>query len=1039
MFSRYATRVRRVVFSLAAQLLILLPLTNLASAQTQSSAVPRLVQFSGIINVHETPRAGVIGLTFALYKDEQGGAPVWLETQNAKLDSSGHYSVQLGATLPNGLPQELFDSGEARWLGVQLAGQPEQPRVLLLSVPYALKAADAETLGGLPLSAFVLASPLAAPSRAAAPATSASSSLSPSLAGTGTTNFLPLWTSSTALGSSVLFQSGTGSTARIGIGNTTPAATLDVTGGATIRGLLNLPNAATATATAGADSRPFGLVASTYNSSTKAAANQLFHWQAEPIGNNTATPSATLNLLFATAPAAAAETGLKINHLGQITFAPGQTFPGAGGTITGVTAGTGLTGGGTSGNVTLNLDTTKVPLLSTANVFTRDQSVAGNFTASGTVSGSVVNASVLDVGGSAIAFGSPSSLNAFLGFAGGSVNTGTLNTGTGVQVLFSNTSGSANTATGAQAMARNITGTNNTAYGNQALALNTDGYYNTAVGALALFNTQGYYNTGVGLQTLTNNTTGNYNVGFGYNAGPDTTTQGLTNSAAIGSYADVSQSNSLVLGSIKGINGASADTLVGIGTTAPAAKLDVHGTANFTGAITFAASQTFPGTGTITSVTAGTDLTGGGTPGGVTLTLDTTKVPLLASANSFAASQTVAGNITASGTSTANVINAATAYYLNGAAFAFASNTSVFLGYAGNSATTGIENTGIGDEALQSVAAGGGNTAIGYQALVSDSIGGGNTAIGSFALGAADLGIDNTATGSQALQNNGSGLGNTADGLLALNSNTAGNFKTASGNGALKLTTGNNNTGIGYNALLTNSIGSFNTAIGSSAGPDSAHNNLTNATAIGANAVVSASNALVLGGTGANAVSVGIGTATPVSTLDVRGTGKFTGLVTFASGQTFPGTGTITGVAAGTALTGGGTTGNVTLNVDTTKVVTGIVAGTDLTGGGTGGNVTLNLNTSATDARYAQLSAPNVFTGAQTIDNGLTVSAGLATVLNVTSTITGNHAPIAAFGDNFGDANSVRVFQGGSTGSFTEMFVAAPGTFITGTLDGDGR
>jgi hypothetical protein len=36
-------------------------------------------------------------------------------------------------------------------------GQPELPRVLLTSVPYALKASDAETIAGRPLSTFVLA------------------------------------------------------------------------------------------------------------------------------------------------------------------------------------------------------------------------------------------------------------------------------------------------------------------------------------------------------------------------------------------------------------------------------------------------------------------------------------------------------------------------------------------------------------------------------------------------------------------------------------------------------------------------------------------------------------------------------------------------------------------------------------------------------------------------------------------------------------------------------------------------------------------
>jgi hypothetical protein len=51
--------------------------------------------------------------------------------------------------------------------------------------------------------------------------------------------------------------------------------------------------------------------------------------------------------------------------------------PSGTGTITGVTAGTDLTGGGTSGTVTLNLDTTKVPLLAGANIFTNNQTIDG--------------------------------------------------------------------------------------------------------------------------------------------------------------------------------------------------------------------------------------------------------------------------------------------------------------------------------------------------------------------------------------------------------------------------------------------------------------------------------------------------------------------------------------------------------------------------------------------------------------------------------------------------------------------------------------
>jgi hypothetical protein len=67
--------------------------------------------------------------------------------------------VQLGITKSNGVPTTLFSTREARWLGAQIAQQPEQPRVLLISVPYALRAGDAKTVEGLSPSVFVLAPP----------------------------------------------------------------------------------------------------------------------------------------------------------------------------------------------------------------------------------------------------------------------------------------------------------------------------------------------------------------------------------------------------------------------------------------------------------------------------------------------------------------------------------------------------------------------------------------------------------------------------------------------------------------------------------------------------------------------------------------------------------------------------------------------------------------------------------------------------------------------------------------------------------------
>jgi trimeric autotransporter adhesin len=380
--------------------LLIVLLCSLFSPAQQSvatpgnAAVPPLIPFSSVAADNRgSALSGVVNITFSLYAAQQGGEPLWTETQNnIELDANGRYSVQLGVTQPNGVPTTLFTSGEARWLGVQIAEQGEQPRVLLLSVPYALKAGDAATIGGLPPSAFVLAAPGSGSGQApmdagAVPQNSNAQPTNGPVTGVGTTGYLPVWDATSDIVDSVLFQAGTGATTKIGINNPTPAATLDVAGSSIIRGTFELPNTGTATATAGKNSQPFAQVASAFNSTSGKAVTQTFEWQAEPANNDTPTVSATLNLLFGSGTTKPAETGFHIASDGLITFATGQTFPGGGdGTITGVTAGTDLTGGGTNGGVTLNLDTTKVPQLGSANAFVGNQTITGNITDSGNIS-----------------------------------------------------------------------------------------------------------------------------------------------------------------------------------------------------------------------------------------------------------------------------------------------------------------------------------------------------------------------------------------------------------------------------------------------------------------------------------------------------------------------------------------------------------------------------------------------------------------------------------------------------------------------------
>jgi trimeric autotransporter adhesin len=427
---------------------------------------PPLIQFSSVATDEGgNTLSGVVNITFSLYSSQQGGEPLWTETQNnVPLGATGNYSVQLGITQPNGVPTTLFTTGEAHWLGIQIAGQADQPRVLLVSVPYALKAGDAETIGGFPPSAFVMAEPQSGATAVSTTGSTARLNVSraPSSDVTtsgGTVNYLPLWDATSDITNSVVFQSGTGTTAKVGIGTTTPTAALSVNG--------------------------------------------------------------------------------------------------------------------------------------------------------------TVSSEAFSIGSNRIASGNYGLGNAFLGFAGNTKTTGNSNTAVGYQALYTNVLGYSNTASGYQALYNtgsgasgylgygntasgyqalynNNIGYSNTAIGYQALYSN-DGFQNTAVGVNALYSNDGGYNTSVGVNSLSGNVNGWYNTSVGYlsgqfingatslgynntflGSGAAASTVTLTNATALGSSSAVAQNNSLVLGSINGVNGATASVSVGIGTSTPGATLDVR-------------------------------------------------------------------------------------------------------------------------------------------------------------------------------------------------------------------------------------------------------------------------------------------------------------------------------------------------------------------------------------------------------------------------------------------------------------------------------
>ena len=146
--------------------------------------------------------------------------------------------------------------------------------------------------------------------------------------------------------------------------------------------------------------------------------------------------------------------------------------------------------------------------------------------------------------------------------------------GAGTRIVPTGTSGTLNAFFGYNAGFANVNGTNNALFGPQA-SVNNAGSSNSIFGGLAgQLSTTGNFNTFLGALAGTSNRTEDNNTIVGARADDAT---GVTNGTALGFRAQVTQSNSLVLGSINGVNGASADTDVGIGTTAPQDRLDVNG------------------------------------------------------------------------------------------------------------------------------------------------------------------------------------------------------------------------------------------------------------------------------------------------------------------------------------------------------------------------------------------------------------------------------------------------------------------------------
>jgi hypothetical protein len=208
------------------------------STDILAQGIPETINYQGVLK----DAAGIVvpngdyNITFKIYEVTSGGPILWEETKLINVQG-GFVNTQLGSYNP--FPPNIFDG--PLWLGITVgAGGELTPRIELTSVPFsfytlnvvdgsitAAKIADAQvvkSLNGLKDNVNLVAGSNVTITPSGNNITISSTGGGSGIGGSGTTNYIPLFTGSTTLSNSVLYQANN----NIGLGTSTPDFNLTI-------------------------------------------------------------------------------------------------------------------------------------------------------------------------------------------------------------------------------------------------------------------------------------------------------------------------------------------------------------------------------------------------------------------------------------------------------------------------------------------------------------------------------------------------------------------------------------------------------------------------------------------------------------------------------------------------------------------------------------------------------------------------------------------------------------------------------------------